>query len=293
MVLAVAERTSALHRFFVEPGVFAGDAVQLAGGIAHQLARVLRVRVGERVVLLDGDGPERVVEVTAVSPKLVEGVVRETRASAGEPRLPIALYQGLVLREKLEWIIQKGTEVGISEFIPVACERSNAPRGEGVDERRLERWRRIATEAAAQSGRGAVPAVRPPLPFADAVAEAVGAGPTLVAWEGERARSVREGLRLALGVPVSRLAGEYPLTPTPLPQGERGSARRLSLFVGPEGGFSPREVGLAVERGALTVSLGPRILRTETAGPILAALALYEVGELAPLGHAEHPVSSA
>ena len=273
--MAGRDRTSALHRFFVTPEVFAGDLVRLDGGLAHQLARVLRVRSGERLILLDGSGPERVVEVTSVSPKLVEGLVRETRPSLSEPRLRLALYQGLVMREKLEWVIQKGTEVGISELVPVACERSHALRGEAVDERRLERWRRIATEAAEQSGRGAVPAVRPPLPFADALAEAVVAGPTLVAWEGERARSVRDGLRMVLD------------TQTGGPEAASFDRPRLSLFVGPEGGFSPREVAMAVDGGALTVSLGPRILRTETAGPVLAALALYEAGELGPVDAAE------
>ena len=201
------ERTSALHRFFVEPGAITGEAARVEGAQAHQLARVLRARPGERVVLLDGTGTERVVELTSVTPKLVEGAVRESGPSAGEPRLAITLYQGLVAREKLETVIQKGTEVGVSTFVPVRCERSIVPRGEAVDERRLERWRRIATEAAEQSGRGVIPLVRPPLAFADALAEAVTAGPVLLAWEGERARSIAEGLQAALQ--SSRQGGRY------------------------------------------------------------------------------------
>ena len=278
----MAERTSALHRFFVEPGTIAGDSARIVGAHAHQLARVLRVRPGEQVVLLDGTGTEQVVELVSVAPKVVEGVVRESRPSRGEPRLTVVLYQGLVAREKLETVIQKGTEVGVASFVPVRCERSGASRGEAVDERRLERWRRIATEAAEQSGRGVVPEVRTLLAFADALAEAVAAGPALVAWEGERGRSVAEGLRAARG------EGQAPPPPKPgelsSPPGlGGGGATHLSLFVGPEGGFAPREVERAVELGALTVSLGPRILRTETAGPVLAALALYEAGEMMPI----------
>jgi 16S rRNA (uracil1498-N3)-methyltransferase len=255
----------ALHRFFVEPGDLAGDVVELDGPLAHQVARVLRLRDGDRVVLLDGSGREGEVELVAVTPSRVRGVVRETRVSGGEPRLAVALYQALVPREKLELVIQKGTEVGVSAFVPVACERSLVRRGDGPDAGRLERWGRIAREAAEQSRRGRVPEVRAPLRFPDALAEATAAGPTLVAWEGERARPARTALRELLGAPP---AGR-----------ERG---RLSLFVGPEGGFAPSEIQAARERGAATISLGPRILRTETAGPILAALALYEAGDLEP-----------
>ena len=261
----MTERTSALHRFFVDPRACAGDVARVDGPQAHQLARVLRVRPGERVILLDGAGTEHVVELTTVTPRLVEGIVRETRPSVGEPRLFVTLYQGLATREKMETVIQKATEVGASQIVPVRCERSIVPRGEAVDERRLERWRRIATEAAEQSGRGTVPLVRPPLSLDEALAEAAGAGPLLVAWEGERTRSLAEGLRMALPSPP-----------------------HLSLFIGPEGGFAPREIEQAAKLGAVTVSLGPRILRTETAGPVLAALVLYEAGELEPVPY--HPL---
>jgi 16S rRNA (uracil1498-N3)-methyltransferase len=246
-----------LHRFFVDSATVAAEHIEIAGPQAHQLARVLRLRAGERIVVLDGSGEERVVELDLVTPARVRGAVLTTRTSAGEPRLPITLYQALVSRDKLEVVLQKGTEVGVSAFVPVRSERSLVGRGERIDERRLERWRRIVQEAAEQSRRGRVPEVRPPLRLTDALTVGVRSGPTLVAWEGERGRSVREVLR-----------------------GLGSATDRLSLVVGPEGGFSDAEIGIAAEAGALTVSLGPRILRTETAGPVLAALALYEFGEM-------------
>ena len=250
------------HRFFVERGGDVGDEVELGGPTAHQIARVLRLRVGERIVLLDGTGAERVVELQIVTPSRVIGVVRGTRDARGEPQLEITLYQGLVQRERLELVLQKGTEVGVSAFVPVICERSPARRGEEVDDRRLERWRRIVQEAAEQSRRGRVPTVRRPVRLAEALAEAAAAGPVLVAWEEEEARSVRQGMRALLG--------------------ERDVSRRLALFIGPVGGLARHEVATAISLGATIVSLGPRILRTETAGPVLAALALYEAGELEP-----------
>jgi len=119
--------TGASHRFFVDPDRLHGESVELDGPLAHQMARVLRLRGGDRVVLLDGSGREREVELVTVTPGRVRGVVRETRPSRGEPRLAVALYQALVPREKLELVIQKGTEVGVTAFVPIACERSLVP----------------------------------------------------------------------------------------------------------------------------------------------------------------------
>ena len=181
-----------------------------------------------------------------------------------EPGLSLTLYQALVPRERFETVLQKGTEIGISRFVPVWCERSIVPGGDKIDDNRMERWRRIVTEAAEQCERGIVPEVAAPLRFGDALASAAQEGPVLVAWEREEHRTIQSGLGTALG--------------------ERGEGRlSLGLFVGPEGGFSEAEIGLAQGAGPVqTVSLGPRILRTETAGPILAALALYQAGDLEP-----------
>jgi 16S rRNA (uracil1498-N3)-methyltransferase len=251
--------TSGLHRFFVDPTILGGDRVVLAGPQAHQISRVLRLKSGDRVVFVDGAGREYRVRLDEVRSAAVTGTVDRVQPSRPEPRLFLTLYQALVPRDRFESALQKGTEVGISRFVPTWCERSIVP-GERIDEKRLKRWRRIVTEAAEQCERGVVPAVAPPMRFGDALAEAAGSGPTLVAWERERERSIQAGLRDALAGPS------------------------LGLMVGPEGGFSSLEISAARDAEALTVSLGPRILRTETAGPVMAALALYEAGDLTPLG---------
>ena len=263
----MAERQQARHRFFVGPGTeecsdvkWDTNTVQLERSLAHQLARVLRLREGERIVLLDGSGSEREIELLTVNPRRVVGVVRETRRGFSEPKLAVTLYQALVPRDKLEQVLQKGTEVGVSAFVPVSCARSLVRDRDMADERRVTRWRRIVQEAAEQSGRAGMPQVRPALPLAQALTEATAAGPALIAWEGERRRSIRDALRAALV----------------------GADMSLSLFVGPEGGFTEAEVAAGREAGVLSISLGPRILRTETAGPVLAALALYEAGDMAP-----------
>ncbi|MCC6175497.1 MAG: 16S rRNA (uracil(1498)-N(3))-methyltransferase [Chloroflexi bacterium] len=250
----------ARHRFFVAPGLLNGDAVTLAGPLAHQMARVLRLQTGDRVMLVDGTGNEAIVRLEAVSGQAVSGHMESRRPSRPEPGLRVVLYQALVLREKFEVVLQKGTEVGVSTFVPVWCERSIVSKSDAIDERRLERWRRIVTEAAEQSERGTIPAVEPPLPFQAALTHALASGPTLIAWERERTRSLRAALRDTL---------------------PRGST--LSIFVGPEGGFSNLEIDAARDAGAIAASLGPRILRTETAGPVIAALALYEAGDMEPV----------
>ena len=259
-MVGVIEGSTGMHRFFVDPAILGGDRVALTGLQAHQIGRVLRLKPGDRVVLLDGTGREHVVQLDEVRSSAVTGTVEVVRPSRPEPGLVLTLYQALVPRDRFETVLQKGTEVGIARFVPTWCERSIVPGVERIDEKRLERWRRIVTEAAEQCERGIVPEVTPPLRFQDALTQAVATGPTLVAWERERERSVRDGLREAL----------------------TGDGRALGLMVGPEGGFSSHEIPTAREAGALTISLGPRILRTETAGPILAALALYEAGDLEP-----------
>jgi 16S rRNA (uracil1498-N3)-methyltransferase len=247
---------SAKHRFIVESAILTEGEVFLEGEFARQIARVLRLRPGERIVVLDGSGAEAEVELRVVTPTLVTGPIQAIRPSPAEPRVAITLYQALLQREKMEVVLQKGTEVGISRFVPVVSQRSLIGRGDGVDERRLERWRRIVREAAEQSRRGRAPEVRGPVSLEEALAEAASVGPVVVAWENERERSLRAALR---SIP---------------------SGAALSLFVGPEGGFVEDEIAFAERSGALTVSLGPRILRTETAGPVLAALVLYEFGDL-------------
>jgi 16S rRNA (uracil1498-N3)-methyltransferase len=252
--------TAGLHRFFVDPALLGGERVALTGAQAHQMSRVLRLKVGDRVVLLDGAGQEYRVRLDEVRSSAVTATVETVRPSRPEPGLILTLYQALVPRDRFETVLQKGTEVGVSRFVPVWCERSIVPGGDKIDDGRLERWRRIVTEAAEQCERGIIPEVRPPLRFTDALAAAVRSGPVLVAWERERERAIREGLRAVLGDDV----------------------RSLGLMVGPEGGFTNLEIGVARDAEAMTVSLGPRILRTETAGPVLAALALYQAGDLEP-----------
>lgn len=246
-----------MHRFFLE----AGRSLHLRGGsfrahaeAAHQIAGVLRLRAGERIEVLDNTGQVYLVELQQVQRHEVQGRVIEQRAAGGEPRTQITLYQGLLKGEKFEWVLQKCSEVGVSGFVPVLCEHSVSRPEESKG--KLVRWSRIIVEAAEQSRRGRIPTLEPVESFRAACRRAeTGNALNLLAWEGEQQQSLRAALRG--GVP-----------------------RQINLFTGPEGGFSREEVRLAEQHSILPVTLGPRILRAETAGLVAATIILAELGEM-------------
>lgn len=245
-----------MHRFFIPPEWIDGRQVTLIEDIAHQLRHVLRMRVGERVILLDNSGWEREVELTRMTPNVVMGQVIEERLAVGEPRTKISLYQAVLKAQKFGWVLQKGTELGLVEFIPVICERSIVGDLEDVD-RKLGRWGRIIREAAEQSRRGQLPVLRPAMLFVQACQRAKRSGGLgLVPWEEETATSLK-----------SALAGDTrPFS--------------INLFIGPEGGLTADEVETARRYQVQPVSLGPRILRAETAGLVASAAILYALGDL-------------
>ena len=248
------------HRFFIPPEWIDGRQITLVEGTAHQIRHVLRMRAGDRLVVLDDSGWEREVELTSVAKSVVIGHVIEERLATGEPRTKISLYQGVLKAQKFEWVLQKGTEVGLIEFIPVVCERSVVGDLEDVD-RKQGRWGRIIREAAEQSGRGRLPVLRPAMLFSQGCQRAKRSGGlALVPWENERTASLKSALT----------------------SGENGENRpfSISIFIGPEGGLTQEEIESARSYRVQPVGLGPRILRAETAGLVAASAILYELGDL-------------
>jgi len=245
-----------MRRFFVPTDVLDGREVALPRELSRRLATVLRLKRGDRLLLADGLGRDYEVELTAVSTRSVQAAVVGERASPPEPALELVLYQSLVRPQRFELVLEKGTEMGVARFVPLVSGRAQV-KTEGGSQR-AERWRRIVTEAAEQCGRGRVPAVDPPAAFAEAVRTAPGL--RLLPWEGESASGGR-GLRSYL-------------------RGLQLIPEAVSLFIGPEGGFAEEEAALAREAGCVAVSLGPRVLRSETAGIVAAALVMHELGEM-------------
>lgn len=245
------------NRFFVSISDFAGDQVRLSPEQAHQVRQVLRLEPGDTVVVLDNQGMEYEVTLTAVNPKEAVGRVTGTRQAAGEPRAQLTLFQSLLVREKFEWVLQKTTEVGVTEIVPVLTARGLV-RTKQIEDNKLDRWQRIVVEAAEQAHRGRIPKIQQAIPFVDIFSRFVGFDRLLIAAPS-RAATLHDALQ-GIGRPDPSIA----------------------LLIGPEGGFTEEEVALAREKGAVAVGLGPRILRTETAAVVASALILHERGEMGP-----------
>lgn len=248
-----------MHRFFVPPEWLHGERVLLTGPISHQLTRVLRMRPGDHVVLLDNSGWAYEVELEALTSEQVVAHVVATSQPETEPRVRAVLYQALPKAKKFELALQKGTELGISAFVPLITRHCLWKGPDRVDDRKMARWQRIVTEAAEQSGRARLPQVLPATPLAEVCQAPIPADVlALMACAGSEARPLGDVLD-SLGSPAPR---------------------EVHLLVGPEGGFAPSEVELARQAGIVSVSLGPRVLRTETAGLVGFSIILYALGEL-------------
>jgi 16S rRNA (uracil1498-N3)-methyltransferase len=170
-----------MHRFFVVPDCFVGDRVVLPENIAHQIRNVLRLRPGAAIVVLDNTGWEYEVLLRQVDRQQVVGEAVAKRPSPNEPAVQLTLYQALMKRDKFEWVLQKGTEIGVTHFVPLVTQRSLV-QDVDIKEGKQLRWEKIITEAAEQSRRGCIPMLHPPQTLAEALA-AHGAQPGLIAWE--------------------------------------------------------------------------------------------------------------
>jgi 16S rRNA (uracil1498-N3)-methyltransferase len=248
-----------MHRFFVSPELIDQNKkkVTLVENAAHQIRNVLRMKPGRQITVLDNFGQEYLVTLTHVAKNVVLGEIFEERPAQGEPDLKISLYQGTLKTQKFEWVLQKGTELGIAEFIPVISEYSVLADVEAVDQKAM-RWERIIQEAAEQSGRGLLPELRPAMMFPQACQRAnqmEGLG--LLAWEDAEASSLKATLSNMEEKPS-----------------------KISLFVGSEGGFTLDEARLAHGYRVHPVWLGQRILRAETAGLVAASAIFYQFGEM-------------
>ena len=156
------------RRFFVEPEVLGGPSVTLTGDLAHRISRVLRYGPGDEVILTAGGPKESRLRLRTVSAKSVTGDIVGEQDGPAEPKVQVVLYQALIRANRFDFALEKGTEAGVSRFVPVVCARTQG-HGEEPSSKRAERWRRLVVEAAEQCGRGRLPEISDPLPFAEAL----------------------------------------------------------------------------------------------------------------------------
>lgn len=244
-----------MHRFFVPPHWIKGTHVTLGDPVAHQVRTVLRMQAGDQITVLDNAGWQYVVTLHDMAGKALSGTVLHKCPAQGEPAVAVTLYQSLLKKDNYEWVLQKCTEIGVARFVPFASQRTVVPL-DSVNEKKYIRWERIISEAAEQSRRGRIPELGDALALDAVLAERDQYDCMLMPWEDEQSVTLRAALDACPGV------------------------RRIAIIIGPEGGFSAGEIDAARARDVLPVTLGPRILRAETAAVAACVLALYETGAL-------------
>lgn len=246
-----------MNRFFISPSQINARTVVFPDDLCHQILHVLRMRAGEQVQVLDDTGMVYTVQLAVdADGQTVRGEITDRRLAESEPPVEVELCCGLTHRGKLEWILQKGTEAGVTSFSPFVSARTLV-QSPALKDKRRERWEAIIREAAEQSGRGRLPLLNDPRMYRDLVADQAQTGLSLLAWEdADRAADTLAAALAGFG------------------------GTRLRLLVGPEGGLSEEEVRAAREAGWRVVTLGPRILRMETAAILFPGLALQVIETL-------------
>jgi 16S rRNA (uracil1498-N3)-methyltransferase len=241
-----------MHRFFVDSIHKAGSPITLPFDISRQIATVLRLNPGVSVLLLDNSGFEYTVSLTTIDKSQCEGFVTAENQNQNEAKTAVTLMLALTQREKFEWILQKGTEIGIKGFQPLITSRSLVQKTAEV-EGKFPRWQKIIKEAAEQSGRGVLPKLYNPVSLTNLLKNPLQSEMNIILWEDEHNKQLKQLIRGTNTISVS-------------------------LIIGPEGGLTNEEVASAGEAGYKTASLGRRILRMETAAIAASYAILYELG---------------
>lgn len=242
----------AMYRFYIGASQKQGGTIEITGEDVNHIKNVLRIRNGERFILCDGAGTDYLCELAGMRERNLLAAVLEERPSETELPVRLVLFQGLPKKDKMELIIQKAVELGAAEIVPVVTKRTIVKAEGGREEKKLARWQAIAESAAKQSGRGVIPEVAPVCTWKEALAQMENIEYNLILYENAH------GMR-----PLAECLQDAP------------EKKSIGIFVGPEGGFTEEEAAELLAKGAACLSLGRRILRTETAGlSILSALML-------------------
>ena len=246
-----------MYQFFVEPGQIneSDKSVIITGGDVNHIKNVLRMKVGEEISVSNGaDGKEYRCGIVAFEEELVRCELRFVKEDGVELPSKVYLFQGLPKADKMELIIQKAVELGVYEVIPVAAKRCVVKLDDKKAKSKIARWQGIAEAAAKQSKRGIIPKVSDVMTFGEAVKRAAGMDVRLIPYE------LAEGMEKTKEIVNSLQAGQ-----------------EIAIFIGPEGGFEEAEVQKALENGIEPITLGRRILRTETAGFTVLSWIMYQL----------------
>lgn len=244
------------HRFFVKPSQISDGFITITGSDVQHILKVLRLTEGAVLSIADGTGLEYEGTIVDRGQDFVKLSITDKYYSSNESTVEVTLLQGIPKGDKMELIIQKCTELGVKRFVPVICQRTIVKLSPEKAKHKQVRWQKISEEAAKQSKRSLLPEVAQVQTLEEALENIQQDEALLIPWEEEKANTLKASL-----------------------QDLRGK-QKISILIGPEGGLASEEVALAQKTGGNIVTLGPRILRTETAGLAVVSMVLYELGDL-------------
>ena len=244
-----------MHRFFVEEPAMGENSITITGGDVNHIKNVLRMAVGDKICVINGqNNKEYYCEITAVGNDAVDTRICEIRESDQELGNEVVLFQGLPKSDKMELIIQKAVELGVHTIVPVSTDRTVVKLDAKKEANKRKRWMSISESAAKQSGRLRIPEVTPVVSYREALEMAKKMDVRLIPYE------LAEGMEKTRELMSSIQLGQS-----------------VAVFIGPEGGFESSEIEKAMEIGAWPITLGKRILRTETAGLVTLAMLVYNL----------------
>ena len=243
-----------MHHFFTEPSQVHEHEIFIEGSDLNHMRNVLRIKAGEKIGVSDGQGTEYECEMDHYEDECAVLKILSSGKSYSELPSQLYLFQGLPKADKMELIIQKAVELGVYEVIPVATRRAVVKLDAKKAAKKLDRWNAIALSGAKQSGRSIVPEVKPVMNFKEALSYAKALDVVLIPYE------MAKGMEKTKEIISSIKEGQ-----------------KIGIFIGPEGGFDEEEVEAAVESGASSITLGKRILRTETAGLTVLSILMYHL----------------
>ena len=243
-----------MHHFFVTPAQVSGDKIYIEGSDVNHICNVLRMKKGEKLQISDGNNKKYICQIDEVTSEKVFLYIIEEKIGDTELPSKIYLFQGLPKSDKMELIIQKAVELGVYEIVPVSTKRAVVKLDVKKAGKKVERWNSIAEGGAKQSGRTVIPKVRAVMTYKEALAYAKTLDVVLVPYE------LADGMNKTKEI-IGRI--------------EKGQS--IGIFIGPEGGFEKEEVEQAMEMGAEPITLGQRILRTETARLTILSILMYQL----------------
>ena len=247
-----------MHRFIVDPGNIQNGQVKIEGDDLKHLKKVLRLVPGDSINVFDGSGREYEARLLSVDKTCALAEITAVFQAETEPGIRLTLYQGLLKGEKMDLIVQKGVELGISRIVPMITERTVVQLDDDKGGKKALRWSKIAREASKQCRRAMVPHVSEPVAFEDALSQLKRHEAVLLLYENESKKCLKETLKC------------YTIN----------KIKDIAVIVGPEGGFAPHEIEKYANSGFDVAGMGGRILRAETAAISVIAIIMYEMGEL-------------